>query len=156
MKTLLTMTALLFLAVVCGCGARSKPETLVEGGYDEAEMEAAIAKARSEVGKFLTEMEAKNGESFSVKAPVNDNGKVEHFWLTDITYANGEFEGVIGNDPGIVTNVKFGQKWKIKKEEISDWMFMRNDKIHGNYTMRPLLKTLPPAEAAKLRKMLAD
>lgn len=119
-------------------------------------MAAATARAQREVDAFIAEMNSKNGESFAVKAPITDNGKVEHFWLTDVVFANGEFEGLIGNDPGIVGNVKFGQKWKLKKHEISDWMYLRNDKMYGNYTMRPLLKTLPPAEAEKYRKMLAE
>jgi len=34
-----------------------------------------------------------------------------------------------------VGNVKIGQKWTIKQSEISDWMFMRDGKIYGNYTM---------------------
>jgi uncharacterized protein YegJ (DUF2314 family) len=39
---------------------------------------------------------------------------------------------------------------------MSDWMFMRDGKMHGNYTMRPLLKTMPAEQAAKLRSMLAE
>lgn len=53
-------------------------------------------------------------------------------------------------------NVKIGQAWTIGKDEISDWMFMRDGKMHGNYTMRPLLKTMPEAEAEKYRSMLAE
>jgi uncharacterized protein YegJ (DUF2314 family) len=52
--------------------------------------------------------------------------------------------------------VKIGQKWTIKKAEISDWMYMRGGKMYGNYTLRPLLKTIPQAEAAKLRALLAE
>ena len=81
---------------------------------------------------------------------------VEHFWLTDILFQNGDFIGSISNDPGIVHNVKVGQKWRVKKDEISDWMFRRNGKIYGNYTIRPLLKTMPPNEAAKYRLLLAQ
>jgi uncharacterized protein YegJ (DUF2314 family) len=143
----------LFL-VFCSCS--QQPETLVDGGYDEAEMDAAIARARSEVDAFIAELDAGNGTNFAVKAPIEDDGETEHFWLTDVVYRDGEFEGVIGNDPGIVTNVKFGQKWTIEKSDISDWMFMRDDKMHGNYTMRPLLKTMPEQEAAKFREMLAE
>lgn len=53
-------------------------------------------------------------------------------------------------------NVQFGQKWTVKKEDISDWMFMRDGKMHGNYTMRPLLKTMPEREAAQFRSILAE
>ncbi len=147
--------SLLVLALAC-CSCSSKPSTLVEGGYDEKEMDAAIARARSEVDSFIAEMAKQNGEDFAVKAPIEDKGQTEHFWLTDVVYSNGEFKGQIGNDPGIVGNVKIGQPWTIKKEQISDWMFMRNGKMHGNYTMRPLLKTLPEKEAEKLRSMLAN
>ena len=146
----------LFLAAAACCSCGGKPSTLVEGGYDEKEMEAAIARARKEVDAFVGVLEKKNGQDFSVKAPIEDKGKTEHFWLTDITFKDGQFLGKIGNDPGIVGNVKFGQQWTIKKDQISDWMFMRDGKMHGNYTMRPLLKTLPKDEADKMRSILAE
>ena len=154
MKTLTTLSLVLFILACCSCN--KSPETLVEGGYDQQEMDDAIARARSEVDSFLAEMSRGNGTDFAVKAPIQDQGETEHFWLTDIVYRNGKFEGVIGNEPGIVTNVKSGQKWTIKKSEISDWMFMRDGKMYGNYTMRPLLKTMPKEEAERFRSMLAD
>lgn len=145
--------ALLTLAC-CSCGR--SPETLVKGGYDEKEMEAATARARREVDSFVSDLEAKKGSDFSVKAPIKDGGETEHFWLTDVAYRDGKFTGKIGNDPGLVSNVKLGQDWTIDKAEISDWMFMRDGKMHGNYTLRPLLKTMPDEEAEKLKAMLAD
>ncbi len=103
-----------------------------------------------------SEVAAGNGEMFAVKAPIEDGGETEHFWLTDVVYKDGEFEGTIGNDPGMVKNVTIGQQWKLKKMEISDWMFFRDDKMHGNYTMRPLLKTMPEDEAEQYRAMFAQ
>jgi uncharacterized protein YegJ (DUF2314 family) len=151
----LLLTAILFtLASVSGCD--STPETLVEGGYDQQEMDAAIARARGEVDKFIAELANPTGKDHAVKAPISEGETTEHFWLSDVTYADGHFEGTIGNDPGMVKNVKIGQKWRLKKDEISDWMFMRDGKMHGNYTMRPLLKTLPADEAAELRSILAE
>lgn len=146
--------ALLLMTICTVCGAR--PETLVEGGYDEAEMEAAIARARKEVDSFIAVLKSGNGSDFAVKAPVKDGADVEHFWLTDISYKNGEFTGKIGNEPGIVSNVRFGQTYKIRKEDISDWLYMRGGKMYGNYTMRPLLATMPEAEAAQYRSILAE
>lgn len=150
----LTAVALVFVGL-CGCG-QPKPDTLVESGYDEQEMDAAIARARTEVGSFISELSKPTGTDHAVKAPIEDGGETEHFWLTGVSFKNDEFEGTINNDPGIVGNVKIGQKWKIGKTEISDWMFMRNGKIHGNYTMRPLLKTMPEAEAEQYRSMFAE
>ena len=154
MKAHIALCLVLLILVCCSCS--KSPKTLVKGGYDEQEMDAAIARARREVDSFLAEMSKGNGTDFAVKVPIEDKGETEHFWLTNIVYRNGKFEGLIGNDPGIVTNVKSGQKWTVKKSEISDWMFMRDGKMHGNYTMRPLLKTMPEEEAAKFRSILAN
>lgn len=143
------------IVVLVGC-ARSKPETLVEGGYDEQEMEAAIARARAEADSFLRELSHPTGTNHAVKAAIVDAGKTEHFWLTEASFADGTFAGTINNEPGIVGNVKMGQRWTVKKEEISDWLFLRDGKMYGNYTLRPLLKTMPAEEADKLRSMLAE
>lgn len=143
-----------WLVLLCGCGGM--PDTLVGGGYDEAKMEAAIERAKDEVDSFIKVMKKGGGTDFSVKAPVVDGENTEHFWLTDIEYADGQFTGKIGNDPGMVTNVAFGQEWTIEKSEISDWMYMKNGKMYGNYTIRPLLETMSEEEAAGIRSILAD
>ncbi len=142
--------------IVWSCSCARTPDTLIEGGYDEQEMDAAISEARQTVDRFITELEAGNGSDFAVKVPIEDGGKTEHFWLTDIVLRDDKFHGVIGNDPGVVSNVTFGQEWSVGKTEITDWMFMRNDKMYGNYTVRPLLKTMPEEQAAQVRSMLAD
>jgi uncharacterized protein YegJ (DUF2314 family) len=141
----------LFL-LIAGCS--KDPETLVRGGFDEAQMDAVIKRARGEVDEFLKVLATSNADSFSVKAPIKDENGTEHFWISDVRYENGEFVGKIGNEPGIVENVKMGQEWKIKKEEISDWMYMRGEKIHGGYTIDPLLPTMDEAEANSLRRKL--
>jgi len=146
----------LFVVGICTSCGGSKPETLIEGGYDEQQMAAAITRARSEVDMFIDTLSRGEGSDFAVKVPIEDKGETEHFWLTDITYRDGKFEGKIGNDPGIVTNVRFGQTVTVAKDEISDWLFMRDAKMYGNYTLRPLLATMPEEEAAKYRSMLAE
>lgn len=156
MKTHATLGSLFFtLVALTMVGCSSKPETLVEGGYDQAEMAAAIERARSEVDDFIAELKRGNSDSYSVKAPIEEDGETEHFWLVDITYANNTFTGTIGNDPGIVSSVALGDKHAIGKTEISDWMYMRDGKMYGNYTMRPLLATMPKEQAEQLRAILA-
>lgn len=143
---------LLSFALLAGCS--KKPETLVTGGYDEKAMDTAIARARKETDEFLKVLKSGKADSFSVKAPITDKHGTEHFWITDITFKDGVFRGKIGDEPGIVTNVKFGQDWSIKREEISDWMYVRGECIHGGYTIDPLLPTMPKAEAKELKQRL--
>lgn len=122
---------LVVLFALMGCDRRPKPETLVEGGYDQAEMEAATQRARNEVDAFIAELQAGTAESFAVKAPISENDQVEHFWLTDVSFDGERFTGTINNDPGIVTHVKLGQPWSLGKTEISDWLYMRDGKMYG-------------------------
>lgn len=152
MRTLLG----LMLSVLLATGCSSKPETLIQDGYDKQEMEAAIVHAQSTVDKFIDALESSDGQGFMVRAPIEDKGDVEHFWVAGVTFDSGQFTGTIDNEPGIVTKVQKGQEWTIAKGEITDWMYMRDGKIHGNFTMRPLLKTLPEEEAAQFRAMLAE
>ena len=131
----------------------SKPETLTEE-FDEAAMDAAIGTARSRIDEFLKILQQKGADSFSVKAPIQDGDETEHFWIVNISYADGVFSGEIGNDPGVVKNVKAGQKWQIKKDEISDWMYTKGDMIHGGFTIDPLLGSFPKDKADALRSKL--
>tara|TARA_R110002096_G_scaffold4501_25_gene21224 strand:+ start:25640 stop:26104 length:465 start_codon:yes stop_codon:yes gene_type:complete len=142
------------LSLMVSCSPESsKPETLVNS-YDEAEMDAAVEKARSTVDEFITELKSRSADSFSVKAPITDDNGTEHFWITDVEYSAGQFSGLIGNDPGIVKNVKFGDPWKLSRDEISDWMYLRGERIHGGFTIDPLLGSYPEDQAEALRAKL--
>lgn len=149
--------AILALGVIfiSGC-SRETPSTLATGGYDEKEMDVAIADARKSIDRFLAELKNPTGDSHAVKVPVVDGEHTEHFWMSDLKVIGGEFRGVINNEPAKVTNVKLGQSWSIKVNEVSDWMYMKDGKIVGNYTLRPLLKNMPDDEAESIRGMLAE
>ncbi|TWT94795.1 hypothetical protein Pla108_36450 [Botrimarina colliarenosi] len=153
MKPTALLSCLAIAFSVTGC--KSNPETLVVGGYDEAEMASATDRAISEVDAFISDLISERSEHYAVKAPIEDGGVTEHFWLTGVSFSNNRFTGTIDNEPGIVSNVTMGQQYSLGKTEISDWMFIRDGKMHGNYTMRPLLATMPEAEANMYRQMFA-
>lgn len=146
--------ALFFLSVVLlltGCDQRL--ETLVDA-YDAKAMDTAIATAKGRVEEFITVLNTGAADAFSVKAPITDENGTEHFWITDVTFKDGVFTGRVGNEPGIVKNVRFGQEWRIEKEKISDWMYVRGEKIHGGFTIDPLLPSYSKEQAADLRARL--
>jgi uncharacterized protein YegJ (DUF2314 family) len=119
---------------------------------------AAIERARRELPAVLQRFIAGelHGAHFTVKVPITNKGAVEHFWLSDTTYADGYFFGIIDADPQDVSNVKRGDRWKASLEEVTDWMYTRDEKMFGNYTIRAMLPNLPPHEAAKYRAILSD
>ena len=152
----------LFLLLLCGLivgcsgNAEKKPSTLAPADFDEAAMDAAIERARSEVDQFIAKFERGEGSQFAVKVPIEDGDHTEHFWLTNIRYEDGVFHGEIGNEPGVVKTVKLGQEWSIPKQEITDWIYMDDGRMYGNYTIRPLLDSMPPAQAKHIRRILAE
>lgn len=118
---------------------------------DDAEMNAAIAKARSTLHIFWREREAPTPgtESFALKVaiPYAANRR-EHFWVTDIDRHGDRISGIISNDPNNATQVKKGERYAFTEDDISDWLIRRNGgKMVGNETLRPLLKRMPKEQA---------
>jgi uncharacterized protein YegJ (DUF2314 family) len=123
-----------------------------------AEMNAAIAKARATLPTFWASYEAQKpaetGHSLKVRfANPKNNG--EHIWMADVkTTADGRYSGRFANAPRDLPGRKAGEVALFSESDISDWMFLRNGKIVGGETIRPLLKSLPKADADALRARL--
>ncbi|TPN86876.1 YegJ family protein [Aquimarina algicola] len=80
---------------------------------------------------------------FSIKARIEDNGMIEHIWLTDPSFDNeGNIFGVVGNEPIDVQNVSMNQNIGITKEFVSDWMIIEHGRLIGGYTIRAVREGL--------------
>ena len=152
--TVIALVVVLF-SLLTACSKRDK---VVNVESDDAEMVAAIAKARETLPQFWQVFDKKErGESdFALKVKITDTKGTEHFWATDIERRDGKTMGTINNDPNTVASVKLGDRIEIPEADISDWLYMRDGKMVGNETLRPLLKKMPAAEAEKLKKMMAS
>ena len=141
------------IAILITSGCSRKPETLTDQ-YDEKKMEQAITDARASFDEFLTRFRnPKPGDrAFNVKVRIADKNGVEHFWVGDLKLDSEPYSGTIGNDPGIVKNVKLGQTYNFKRADISDWMYIAEGKMEGNYTLRVELESMPPKQAEALKK----
>jgi uncharacterized protein YegJ (DUF2314 family) len=125
---------------------------------DDAEMLQAIAEARATLPQFWKAYEERQrGDTdFSLKIKIEEKGEAEHIWLTDIEREGTQLFGKLGNDPESLKSVKFGDRLKIDEANISDWLYLRNGKIVGNRTIRPLFSRMSPEEVESYKKMLAD
>ncbi len=125
---------------------------------DDTEMNAAIQKARAGLTEFWKIFEnPKEGETdFCLKMKITDGNGTEHFWVTSLKRRGGKIYGIIGNDPSVVRSVKFGQEVEVPEEMISDWLFLRNGKMVGNYTMRAVFKYMPRGEVERLKAKMED
>jgi uncharacterized protein YegJ (DUF2314 family) len=123
---------------------------------DDAEMNKAMADARAHLPHFWQVMaEAKNGEEdFSIKVRIKDGKEEEYFWCTDLKLEKGVVTAEVGNDPELVKTVEEGQRIPVKEPDIVDWLYMKHDKMIGNYTSRPLMKSMTKEERDYLKETL--
>jgi len=145
------------MAAVLGCSKKNADAT-ISISENDAEMNAAIAKARETLPQFwLLFDHPQNSETdFCLKVMIKDKDQVEHFWAVDIERKDGKVFGVINNDPEFVRTVKIGERIEIPASDISDWLYEREGKMYGNYTLRVLMKHMSKKEAEAYKQMLAD
>ncbi len=120
----------------------------------DAEMNAAIARARGTLPTFWASFDApkptEDGHSLKVRFPTHKGA--EHIWMAEVKkLPNGAYSGRFANEPRDLPGKRAGDLVEFAQADISDWMFMRNGKIVGGETIKPLLKSMPKADAAALR-----
>lgn len=114
----------------------------------------AIAKANETLNQFETIL--KNDEQYlnyySIKQNFpTSNGGGEHIWVGQIKLINGNYSGIIGNDPIYTKAVKLGDTVTVAKNKISDWMIIdgTTGKTKGGYTIRVLRDRMSTEEKAQ-------
>src|SRR4051812_45456209 len=113
--------SILSVAILAGCSKRDK---VISVDDEDAEMNAAIVKARGTLPQFWEIFDKReHGENkFALKVKITDPHGTEHFWANEIERRNGKIMGTIDNDPSTVVSVKSGQRIEIPETDISDWM----------------------------------
>lgn len=81
--------------------------------------------------------------NFGVKFPFREGEQAEHIWLSHIRREGDKFVGVVSATPRYVKKVSEGITVRVPIDKVSDWTFANDDALHGQYTLRVLLHTLP-------------
>jgi uncharacterized protein YegJ (DUF2314 family) len=128
--------------------------TIVGVRAANAEMNAAMARARDTLPTFWASCDAPKptelGHALKVRFDVG--AEVEHIWVTDVKkLSDDNYSGRLANEPSDLPGKNIGDQVEFKQIDISDWMFMRNEKIVGGETIRALLRSMPEEEADALR-----
>ncbi len=135
---------------------RSKADELVFMSDEEPAMRRAFQQARATLDEFLQKAKSPPGgtASYSLKVGIRDGKDVEYFWVGDFIQSDSGFTGTINNQPRLVKNVKFGQRYSFPREHIVDWTYVdRNERrMVGNFTLCALLTKEPAQEAEAMKK----
>ena len=154
--------AWLLLAALAVAGCKKKPARVVDDGIvevpsEDATMNAAIADARAHLAVFEAELAAPHPDRRYVikKGFPTPSGGHEHMWLGDVRAVEGGFEGRLDNEPRDVTDVRYGERYRVRRDEVSDWMIRdETPRIWGGYTIRAVLPTMPADQRQAVQAML--
>lgn len=115
-------------------------------------MIAATARARATAAEFAKTLAAPrpNQRAFSVKMPVSDGKNTEYMWISELSFDGQAFRGRLGNRPHAVTGVKAGDELIVTMGDLSDWMYIEDNRLVGGYTLRVLRDSVSPRARARL------
>jgi uncharacterized protein YegJ (DUF2314 family) len=135
---------------------RPVKENVIAYHTSDAGLNAARAKARSTLPRFLELVSAGTPGTYTVKFPLTQNGATEHIWMQLTGYNDRGFTGLLANDPVNGRKYKRGDPMEVASADVEDWMINNGKVIHGGYTVRAMLKDMPKEQADKLRTMFRD
>jgi uncharacterized protein YegJ (DUF2314 family) len=122
---------------------------------DNDEMNAAIAKARATYPEFLEALKKPCNECdrFNVKIRLGF-GEIdgEHVWLDSLFFKKDNLYGILASVPEKVTRVDIGDIMEAKPDSLSDWMYIKNGKLVGGYTIKVIYDTMGDAEKKQLEE----
>ena len=117
----------------------------------DAEMEGAFVSARETFRFFWREVAwekrriVKAWDLVSVKAAFgDDNGEIEHMWLSDVEFDGQYVSGALQNTP-LHVNARKGDQARVLPSLISDWLLGNAEEVCGGYTVH-LLRTRMTAQ----------
>lgn len=124
---------------------------------DDEAMNTAIVKAKNSLNQFVQAVEKpqEGYEAFALKIAYDTPDKsLEHIWVGDISYQNGQFTGVVSNSPVSTKEVALGDTVVIDKQNISDWMYLDKGILRGGYTIRAMRDQLSGSEKEEFNKSI--
>ena len=67
-----------------------------------------------------------------------------------IAIVNGTYKGFVNNDAEKTLEVKYGDTVIVRKDEITDWMYLYKNVLRGGYTIRAVRNKLSKHERIKM------
>ncbi len=124
---------------------------------EDSSMNLAINRAKKTITEFDLALKSNNSSytNFAVKKRYKTiDGGGEHMWIAIIDFGNGDYKGFVNNDAEKTVEVKYGDTVIVRKNEISDWMYLDKNVLRGGYTIREVRNQMNNKERIKMDKDL--
>ncbi|QIH32705.1 DUF2314 domain-containing protein [Sphingobacterium sp. DR205] len=94
-------------------------------------------------------------EGFALKLAFDTpDNSLEHIWVGNLSYLNGQFTGVVHNSPVSTKEVAIGDTVVVDKQKISDWMYLDKGVLRGGYTIRAMRDQLSETEKEEFNRSI--
>jgi uncharacterized protein YegJ (DUF2314 family) len=104
---------------------------------DDPKLAAAAAEANRRFGEFLTAFQQrKPGDTFAVKVPFSDDYGREFMWVRVAAVDDSFIVGRLDNRPAYVQAVRAGQKVRVPRTGLNDWLIVRGGELLGGFTLK--------------------
>ena len=155
MKYLLIVSILLSFPLIAETvkdRAENDEVTFVE--KDDPYMLKAFEKAKQTLIPFVKKYQGTSDkQNYFLKVGIRDGENVEYFWVGNFSIlGENAFSGEIGNRPRLVQNVALGELVKFSRDDIFDWMYFEDNKMHGNFTACAMLVYEPISQQEEFKK----
>jgi uncharacterized protein YegJ (DUF2314 family) len=115
---------------------KTLPAPVIEVPDDDPLMKKAVEKARAGWPAFVAAYEARDGENFSVKAPITRADNTEFIWISVTSLEGERVYGELGNDPANLGSLKLGSKVSVPVADLNDWCYIdRQGNLSGGFTI---------------------
>lgn len=149
MKTKILITLILFCFISCKntdkVERKDQPD-IYNVKASDAEMNEAIEKAKQTLHDFNAALLNPEIEVKSLKVKFQNQTDAEHLWLSNIMFKDGKYTGILDNEPEYFTEYKIGDTIDVDDKNISDWMYIKNGKLFGGYTIKVLRNRMSESE----------
>jgi uncharacterized protein YegJ (DUF2314 family) len=154
LKKLVIASLLILSSLACSLSDKAGEIGNMESvsSYDE-EMNDAIMRAQDTLPLFIEEFQnPKPGQIYfaiKVKIPYGDGNSAEHLWVSQLSYSDNRFTGILGNEPYYIVDLHLDDSITVELEDISDWMIIADNKLYGGFTLHVLSKGMTEQEVSE-------
>jgi uncharacterized protein YegJ (DUF2314 family) len=143
----------LFNRIIGNSNPDPAAENIENVSSEDKEINAAIAQAQDTLPLFIEELQnpkpSQTHFSIKVRFPIDEDGNAEHMWVSDLKYTDGQFSGILGDEPMYIKNLHLGDQVTVDTMDISDWMIVDNHQMLGGFTTHVFLNRMTNEEVAQ-------
>jgi uncharacterized protein YegJ (DUF2314 family) len=144
--------------ILCACGEGVPPVPEGEAGAvvqvspPPEELNQIIRQARETIPEFIQNLNHPEPDmgNFQVKYPFaadpESGFSYEHLWLGDLRAGDGFYYGTLSNEPRHCDGLTRGAEVPFLIENISDWMYTREEDIIGGRSIKFLIEGISEPE----------